>query len=119
MKKVLFIEDDLLTNKAYADKFSKEYEILTALNGIDGVSSAIRMHPNLIILDIMLGGELNGFDVLRELKLNSESAKIPVIVLTNLEKQEESAKAAGAAACFIKANISLDTVGEEIKKYIS
>jgi DNA-binding response OmpR family regulator len=117
MKKILFIEDDELTNKAYHDKFSKEYEVIIAVNGIDGLSAAIRNKPNLIVLDIMLGGELNGFDVLRELKLHSESAGIPVLMLTNLESQEESSKAAGAIECLIKANTSIDIIEQKIKKY--
>jgi len=117
MKKILFIEDDFLTNKAYRDKFSKEYEVSVAINGIDGVNTAVRTKPNLIVLDIMLGGDMNGFDVLRELKLRPESAGIPVIMLTNLEAQEESAKAAGAVELVVKANTSLEIIAEKIKKY--
>lgn len=117
MKKILIIEDDRLTNNAYKDKFSKEYEVTTAFNGIEGVSLAVRTSPNLIILDIMLGGKLNGFDVLRELKLHTESSKIPVIVLTNLDSQEGSAKAAGAVECLVKANVSLDKIEGKIREY--
>lgn len=118
MKKILFIEDDAQTVKIYKDRFSKDYETLMATNGIEGLSSAVRGKPDLIVLDIMLGGDLNGFDVLRELKLHGESARIPVIVLTNLEAQEESAKAAGAVECMVKANTSLDKIDEKIKKYL-
>jgi DNA-binding response OmpR family regulator len=117
MKKILFIEDDTLTTKAYHDRFSKDYDVILAVNGIEGVSSAVRNKPDLIILDIMLGGELNGFDVLRELKLHKESSEIPVVVLTNLEAQEESAKAAGAVECLVKTNTSLEKIDEKIKKY--
>lgn len=117
MKKVLFIEDNQETNKIYKDKFSSDYEVITATSGIEGVSEAVRQKPNIIVLDIMLGGELNGFDVLRDLKLHSDTKEVPVIVLTNLENQEEAAKQAGAIECLIKTNTSLDTISENIKKW--
>lgn len=118
MNKILFIEDNVQTGKIYKEKFSKVFDVLLATTGIEGVSFAVRQKPEVIILDIMLGGDLNGFDVLRELRLHSESKGIPVIVLTNLEDQEKSALSAGAVACFVKANISIDKIQDVIRKYL-
>jgi len=118
MKKLLVIEDDLATNKAYSNKFSKSYEVLSATNGQDGFTKAIQEKPALIVLDIMLPGGLNGFDVLRNLKHNSLTSTIPVIVLTNLEEQESAAKEAGAVECLIKANTNIEAVGSVITKYL-
>lgn len=118
MNKILFIEDDIPTGNVYKDKFSKNYDVLWATTGIDGVSFAVRQKPEIIILDLMLGGDLNGFDVLRELKLHAETQKIPVIVLTNLEAQEAAVKEAGAVECFIKTNTSIDKIEDVIQKYL-
>lgn len=118
MNKILFIEDDANFVKVYSEKFSSIYQTFLAQTGAEGVSTALREKPDLIILDIMLPGHMNGFDVLRELKLNAESKNIPVVVLTNLEAQEESAKAAGAVESLIKANTSLDQITEVIKKQL-
>lgn len=118
MKKILVIEDDLATNQAYSNKFSKTFEVVVATDGKDAFTKAIQQKPNLIILDIMLPGGLNGFDVLRNLKHNSLTANIPVIVLTNLSEQEEAAKEAGAVECLVKANTDIDKIESVISKYI-
>jgi len=92
--------------------------VLLAPTGKEGVDFAISKKPTVIILDIILGGELDGFDVLKQIKSHPESKNIPVIIMTNLESQEKIAKDAGAIECLVKANISIDTVEKTIKKYI-
>jgi len=118
MKKLLIIEDDSSTNSAYANKFSKKYEVISATDGKEGFTKAVKEQPNLIILDIMLPGGLNGFDVLRNLRHNSVTAKIPVLVLTNLSEQESAAKAEGAVECLVKANTDINKVESVIVKYL-
>lgn len=114
-KKILFIEDDGLTNEAYEKNFEPKYECAFALNGKVGIQKARDEKPNVIILDIMLPGGMNGFDVLRELKLRDETKAIPVIVLTNLGGQEESILSAGAVACLIKTDVHMS----DIEKLVS
>jgi len=118
MKKLLIIEDDQATDQAYSNKFSKTYQVVVATNGKDGFTKAIQEKPDLVLLDIMLPGGLNGFDVLRNLKHNSETVNIPVIVLTNLSEQEDAAKEAGALECLVKANTDINKVGSVISKYL-
>lgn len=119
MKKVLFIEDDEKTNKVYAARFSNTYQVLFVVTGTEGITAAIKEKPDLIILDIMLGGKLNGFDVLKELKLHPETTKIPVFMLTNLEDQEKAAIEAGAVKCLIKANTPLEEIAKNIAQILS
>lgn len=118
MKKILIIEDDSQLNRAYYEKFKDSYEILNATDGASGILLAQNKKPNLIILDVMLPGGMNGFDVLRDLKNNSDLKDIPVVIVTNLDSQEESAQKTGAAACFVKANVDLTELADAVKKYI-
>ena len=118
MKKLLIIEDDTATNSAYANKFSNKYEVISATEGKEAFSKAVKEKPDLIILDIMLPGGLNGFDVLRNLKHNSATANIPVVVLTNLSEQESAAKAGGAVECLVKANTDINKVESVILKHL-
>lgn len=118
MKKLLIIEDDTTTNSAYSNKFSKKYEVVSAADGKEAFTKAVKEKPDLIILDIMLPGGLNGFDVLRNLKHNSLTAGIPVVVLTNLSEQEEAARAGGAVECLVKANTDINKVEAVIVKYL-
>ena len=119
MKKILVIEDDRALSLAYQKKFSQAgYEVELAEDGQSGFSKATQGKPDLIILDIMLPGKMNGFDVLRQLKLSEETASIPVIMMTNLAEQGESAMEAGAVEYLLKVNVSLDVLLGKIKKYI-
>lgn len=118
MKKVLFIEDDVATLKIYQERFSKVFDVILAPTGKEGVELSVSKKPDAIVLDIILGGNLNGFEVLKEIKQHPESKNIPVIVLTNLESQEKIAKDGGAVTCLVKANTSINRVEEVIKKYL-
>lgn len=108
----------MATSKIYQDRFSKIFDVLLATTGAEGINSAIKEKPDLIILDLILPGIISGFDVLKDIKMNPESKNIPVIVLTNLESQEKIIKDSGAVECLVKANTPINTVEETIKKYL-
>jgi len=83
---VLIIEDDSTLLRGLKDNFDYEgYEVAVAVDGQSGIDSALRIKPDLIILDIMLP-KVNGYEVCRQLrKRGVESA---IIMLT--AKGEES-----------------------------
>ena len=120
MKKILVVEDDQALALAYQKKFTQSgYDVKVANDGQSGFSSAAKEKPDIIILDIMLPGGMNGFDVLQQLKLSAATKDIPVIVMTNLAEQGESAKEAGAVEYLLKVNITLENLLDKIKKYLS
>ena len=80
MKKLLIIEDEELIRMALEDDFRLEnYEVISASDGIEGLTKAADPDIDLIILDIMLPG-MNGFDICK--KLRSEGIRTPIIMLT-------------------------------------
>lgn len=115
MKKILIIEDDSLTAQSYAEHFADEYEVCISKNGEQGLQEAQEILPDVILLDVMLPGKMNGFDVLRELKQRTPTTHIPVIILTNLDDQKKAALEFGAAECFVKANTPIDQVSAVIR----
>lgn len=115
MKKLLLIEDDKSTAQSYAAEFADEYEVCISKNGEDGLNDALEILPDIILLDVMLPGKMNGFDVLRELKNTTKTMEIPVIILTNLDDQKKAALESGAADCFVKANTNIDEVSAVIR----
>lgn len=82
MKKILLIEDnkDVRENTAEILTLAK-YEVITAVNGKEGVELAQKEKPDLIICDIMMP-ILDGHGALHMLSKNEETASIPFIFLT-------------------------------------
>jgi len=120
MKKILFIEDESALQKAFGDILSNAgYELKSALDGEVGLRLAESEKPDLVLLDLTLP-KLNGFEVLEKLKTNPETKKIPVIILTNLERMEDVDRAIelGAMTYLVKAQYKLEEVIEKIKKAI-
>ncbi len=120
-KKILIIEDDSFLSRMYADKFESEgFEVFSSYDGIKGLHLAKDEMPDIILLDIILP-KMSGFDVLKQLKEQEETKKIPVILLTNLGKKENIAKgfALGANDYLIKAHFTPSEVINKIKKIIN
>jgi CheY-like chemotaxis protein len=105
---ILVIEDSRFLRVAIERVLAKAGHSVTGVaDGREGLQAARTSLPALILLDMMLPG-LDGTAVLRELKLDASTAKIPVIVLTGLsQKNESKMKSAGASAYIEKASLDL------------
>ncbi|NLC24464.1 MAG: diguanylate cyclase [Oxalobacter sp.] len=83
----LLVVDDEKTNLMVLHKILyPEYNIITATSGEEALSRAIEHLPDLILLDIILP-DINGFDVLLQLKQLSETRNIPVIIVSGLNSE--------------------------------
>ncbi|HTK03835.1 MAG TPA: response regulator [Alphaproteobacteria bacterium] len=108
---VLIAEDDNSLANILKTRLEKlGIEVVTAGTGQQALNIVKNKIPNLILLDIMLPGGLNGFDVLEQLKKDPIQKDIPVIVLTNLDTERKTAIEIGAVDYIVKPNISLDEV---------
>jgi len=103
-KMVLVVEDqddnrrivrDLLTNSGF--------EVIEAINGIEGVQLARTHHPDLILMDIQLPG-IDGYEATRQIKTDPGLKDIPVIVVTSyaLSGDDKKAFEAGCDAYIAK-----------------
>jgi DNA-binding response OmpR family regulator len=111
--KILIIEDNKMLLDIYVTIFEKAgYEVLTAQTGEEGYDEACRTLPNIVLLDIMLPGELDGLDVLRKLKENEATKNIPALIMSNLsdEKTISEGMALGASGYFTKSKVYPDDV---------
>jgi DNA-binding response OmpR family regulator len=103
-RNVLFIDDDVLVGQWVRDLLEREgFHVTIALNGRDGLAAARRHPPDLILLDVVLPG-MDGFDVCREIRQDSELSTVSVVMLTATKspKLNANAFAAGAEACVTK-----------------
>ena len=88
-KKILVIEDDPSTLRFIEYTVQQEgLQVLTERNGLDGLKSAQTKQPDLIILDIMLPG-LDGYEVCHRLRQKTETASIPILMLSAKARQED------------------------------
>lgn len=120
MTKILIIEDEAALRNTMADFLKEEkFEAISAGDGEAGVQLAKKEMPDLVLLDIILPKK-DGFEVLKELKNDEKTKKIPVILLTNLESPEdvEKAFAQGATTYLVKSNYRLEDVVKKIKEIL-
>ena len=120
-KKILFVEDDeFLRTLLLRELEKKDLKIIVATNGNDVMEQAKNELPSLILLDLILAGK-DGFQVLKELKEDSATSKIPVIILSNIGQKEDIEKglALGAKDYLIKALFNPAEVVEKIQKVLS
>lgn len=84
-KKILIIDDDRVFLQIMSRKITGAgYEVLTAVDGIQGITLALKEQPQLIILDIRFpaGG---GLETLKKLSLSAKTCTIPIIISTCLD----------------------------------
>lgn len=89
MKTVLIVDDNIKNLDLFKDFVeSWGYETVTAQQGKDAISLAERYLPDIILLDVMLPG-MSGYEVCRELKENTKTQHIPVVMITVLNDIED------------------------------
>ncbi len=105
MKKILIVDDEEKVRKLVEVTLSVgELEIFHASSGDEALKIARDAKPDIILLDIMMPGELDGFDVCRLLKEDPDTKEIHVIMLTAKGQQvdKERGLAVGADDYFVK-----------------
>jgi DNA-binding response OmpR family regulator len=88
-KKILIIEDERSLREALVDILRlKNFQTLSAKNGKDGVRIALREHPELILLDLIMP-KMDGMAAFKKIREDIWGEKVPIIILTNLNITHE------------------------------
>ncbi len=130
-KKILVIDDNEIILKTTSMKLqSAGFQVVTALDGSEGVSAVRKIKPDLVLLDISFPPEISGmswdgFRIMDWLHRVDETKKIPIIVISGVVEgmSRQRAMASGAVA-FMPKPINFDemlklirsTLGEETNK---
>ena len=81
-KKILIIDDDEdIINLMKIILENENYSVIGALTGEDGIKTAIKQRPDLILLDIMMP-VMDGWEILKMLRIEESTRKIPIAMLT-------------------------------------
>ncbi len=114
-KHILLVEDDEVLQQTFSDLLTSEgYSVQVVATGKAALTALAARQPNLLLLDIMLPGGMNGLDVLKWVRKSSANPQLPIVIFTNLSGEEETAKEYGATSYVHKA----DTPSDELLKLI-
>jgi DNA-binding response OmpR family regulator len=98
---------------------ARNYEVVTALDGMEGLSKVKTERPDITLLDIMMPG-ISGYDVCQKLKTNNDTKRMPVIMLTAKGENEAVTKARKAGADdYIVKPFNLPTLVNKVNKLLA
>lgn len=95
----ILVVDDVAPNVRLLEaKLGAEYfDVVTAMNGVDGLARAVDSQPDLILLDVMMPG-MDGFEVCRRLKADYKTSHIPIVMVTALGERSDRVRGLEAGA---------------------
>lgn len=119
-KDILIVEDDAAILEILVEllKF-KGYSVRTAVNGVEGLVAIEKKIPDLLLLDVMMP-EMNGFEVLKQLRSEHRTELLPVIILTAKVDLESQIKGLSLGADdYVLKPFEFDVLDLKIKNLIS
>lgn len=89
MPRVLIVDDSPTETYKFKAMLEKHgFDVLEAGNGADGVAKAREEQPDIVLMDVVMPG-LNGFQATRQLSKSSETAHIPIIIVTTKDQETD------------------------------
>jgi CheY-like chemotaxis protein len=104
MTKILLVDDHSDIRRLIRITLGKAFEVQEAEDGVSGLEMIRQLKPDLVVLDVMMPGELDGLQVLDAIKSDPQLKRIPVFMVTargQMRDQDEGI-GRGANAYFIK-----------------
>jgi len=118
MKRLLIVEDEPDLQGLLAEKLKKDgYKVSCANEGTAALKLALDVHPDLILLDLVLP-KMGGIEMLKQLRKDDWGKTAKVIVLTNKDDQAHVAEAVNVEVdvYLVKAETTLTDIVKSIKQ---
>jgi two-component system, cell cycle response regulator DivK len=118
-RRILVIEDQEDNRRILCDLLtSRGYEIIEATTGPDGVSTAEKERPDLILMDVQLPG-IDGYEATRRIKANPILHRIPIIAVTSYALSGDDAQALEAGCdAYVAKPFSPRALLAKIRQYV-
>lgn len=90
--KILIVDDDpdfVEMNRAVLE--NNGYKVFTAGRAKDGIGIIKSEKPDLLLLDVMMGSDVEGFDAVEEIRSLPGGAELPIIMITSFDKHHKTA----------------------------
>ncbi len=118
MKKILIIEDHADIRRLIRMTLELEScQVFEARNGDEGLDKALLLAPQLVLLDVMMPGKLNGLDLCRILKDGKAAPRVILLSARGRAEDLEAGMAAGADAYLVKPFSPLQLI-EQVNKQL-
>lgn len=117
-KKVLVAEDDPSLSQILSSRLTKAgVEVVKARDGEEALKVIRDTKPDLVLLDLILPGKYDGFEVLQKIQEDPTLDSRPVVIISNLgqESDVQKVRQLGAVEYFVKAKTSIDDLVNKIK----
>ena len=91
IKKILIVDDDpdfVEMNKVILE--SNDYAVMTAHNSKDGIDLIKSQKPDLLLLDVMMGTDVEGFDAVEAIRKLPNGKTLPIIMITSFAEKHEA-----------------------------
>jgi DNA-binding response OmpR family regulator len=119
--RILIVEDDVVLSTALAENLKAEkFEVVIVDNGLDVFDEVVKFKPDIILLDLVIPDQ-EGLTILKQLKENPETANIPIITISEVEKIDnlKAAQDLGAYQCFLKDGAEVGGIVNCVKEKIN
>ena len=121
-KRILVVEDEEAIQKAVSDSLTnQEFSTLAARDGNEGLEVALKEHPDLIILDILMP-KMDGMVMLQKLRADEWGKTAPVIILTNVNPSTSSVINSvlenNPAYYLVKSDVKLEGITDKVREVL-
>lgn len=123
-KVILIVEDEASIREMCSLAISAGgFDVITAVNGQDGLKKALDQTPDLILLDILMP-VMDGFEMFQKLRqANSYGKKVPVILLTNLSAGDENiikkVVQTEPVSYIVKSSVKISEIVKKVKEWFN
>lgn len=121
MSRILIIEDHADIRRLIRWSLDEgDHEILEATNGSQGLAMAREKRPDLVLLDVMMPGGPDGFEVCRQIRADAGLARTPVLMLTaRAQSRDHDAGQQAGADLFLTKPFSPAQLAVEVARLLA
>jgi len=119
-RRVLLVEDDRFLRRACEISLRQRgFAVTTATDGEEALRNVRAEPPDLILLDLLMP-KMTGIEVLKTLRAEEATREIRVLILSNSSREQdvEEIKTLGVSGYFVKADLSLQVLGDMVARLL-
>ena len=119
-RRVLLVEDDRFLRRACEISLRQRgFAVTTAADGEEALRNVLAEPPDLILLDLLMP-KMTGIEVLKTLRAEEATREIRVLILSNSSREQdvEEIKTLGVSGYFVKADLSLQVLGDMVARLL-